>query len=34
MEEVRTNGFVLATKHLERTIIELKAKITALEGAT
>jgi integrase/recombinase XerD len=32
-EEVRTNGFVLATKHLERTIIELKAKITALEGA-
>lgn len=33
MEEVRTAGVVLATKHLERMIIELKAKITALEGA-
>lgn len=33
LQEVRAAGFVLAAKHLERTIIELKARISALEEA-
>jgi len=32
-EEAREAGLLLAAKHLERTIIDLKAKIEALEGA-
>ena len=32
LEEVGAAGFVLAAKHLQRTISELKARICALEG--
>jgi hypothetical protein len=34
LDEARTAGLVLATKHLERTIAELKMRITALEETT
>ncbi|BCL78991.1 tyrosine-type recombinase/integrase [Ktedonobacteria bacterium brp13] len=33
LDETREAGLVLATKHLERTIIELQAKIESLKGA-
>lgn len=34
LEEARAAGLVLATKHLERTIAELKMRMTALEETT
>jgi hypothetical protein len=32
LEEARAAGLLLAAKHLERVIGELKARLTALEG--
>ena len=34
LDEARVAGLVLATKHLERTIAELKMRMTALEETT